>query len=82
MERPADSATEAAKYQYDDGTVEIVFAAEEGRVLTVREYPDDASFETEIEPARYLGQHSGIAELPPVEAFMSGDGSDDEGTTR
>ena len=77
MERPADPATEAAKYQYDDGTVEIVFAAEAGRVLTVREYPDDASFEAEIGPATYLGQHSGIAELPPVEAFMSEGGRDD-----
>lgn len=78
MERPADSATEAAKYQYDDGTVEIVFVAEAGRVLTVREYPDDASFEAEIEPARYLGEHSGIAELPGVDAFVSGSESDDE----
>ncbi|MFC6873713.1 hypothetical protein [Halobellus marinus] len=77
MEPPADPATEAAQYQYDDGTVEIVFAAEEGRVLTVREYPDDASFKTEIEPATYLGRHSGIADLPPVEAFTSGDETDD-----
>jgi len=76
MERPTDPATEAAKYQYDDGTVEIVFAAEEGRVLTVREYSDDASFETQIESATYRGQHSGVAELPPVEAFVPGDGSD------
>jgi hypothetical protein len=76
MDRPADPATKAAKYQYDDGSVEIVFATGQGRVLTVREYPDDESFEAEIDAATYVGEHAGVAELPPVEEFMSEDDQD------
>lgn len=79
MEPPADAATEAAKYQYDDGTVEIVFVAESGRVLTVREYPDESSFEAEVGSATYLGEHAGIAELPPVEALLAEDGGEEGG---
>jgi hypothetical protein len=73
MDRPADPATKAAKYQYDDGSVEIVFATEEGRVLTVREYPGEESFEAAIDSATYQGRHAGVAELSPVEEFISGD---------
>lgn len=69
MEEPADPASEAAEYEYDDGTVEIVFAVGEGRVLTVREYPDEATFERTIGPAAYRGEHPGVADLPGVEAF-------------
>lgn len=76
MDRPADPATKAAKYQHDDGSVEIVFATEEGRVLTVREYPDDESFEAVIDSATYEGQHAGVAELSPVEEFVSRDGKE------
>lgn len=72
MDRPADAATEGAKYQYDDGTVEIVFAAEEGRVLTVREYPDEAGFTEGVEPATYIGHHAALADLPGVDAFAEG----------
>lgn len=59
-----------------------MFAAEAGRVLTVREYPDDSSFETEVESATYLGQHAGIAELPPFETFVSGGENGGEETDR
>lgn len=69
MEEPAEPATEAAEYRHDDGTAEIVFATDEGRVLTVREYPDEATFERAVESAAYHGEHPGIADLPGIEAF-------------
>jgi hypothetical protein len=75
MEEPADSARKAAEYRHDDGSVEIVFAVEEGRVLTVREYPDEATFDEATESAAYVGQHEGVAELPDVEAFRDADGA-------
>lgn len=54
----------------------MVFATEEGRVLTVREYPDDKSFAAKIDSATYQGRHAGVAELSPVEEFRSRDETD------
>lgn len=73
MEDPADLATEAAKYRYEDGTIEIVFVVEEGHVLTVREYPDEETFDENIGSATYEGQHEGVADLPSPEAFEDED---------
>lgn len=70
MEEPADAVTKAAEYRHDDGSVEIVVAVEEGRVLTVREYPDEATFTDATESAAYVGQHEGVEDLPGVEAFQ------------
>ena len=69
MEDPAEPATEAAEYRHDDGSSEIVFAVEDGRVLAVREYPDEAAFEAAVESATYVGRNEPIANLPDVEAF-------------
>jgi len=69
MEDPGESVTEAAEYQHDDGSAEIVFALENGRVLTVREYPDEAAFRDAVETATYVGHHDGVADLPGIEAF-------------
>ena len=69
MEDPAGSATEAAEYKREDGSSEIVFAVEDGRVLTVREYPDEETFEAAVESATYVGRHEAVADLPDVEAF-------------
>jgi len=77
MEEPADSARKAAEYRHDDGSVEIVFAVEDGRVLTVREYPDEAVFADATAAAEYVGQHEGVSDLPGVEAFRE-DGAPDE----
>lgn len=73
MEEPADPATKAAEYRHDDGSVEIVFAVEDGRVLTVREYPDEAAFGDAVSTATYVGRHEGVADLPGVEAFRDRD---------
>jgi len=75
MEEPADSARKAAKYRHDDGSAEIVFAVDDGRVLTVREYPDEATFEEATESAAYVGKHEGVSDLPGVEAFRDEDES-------
>lgn len=73
MEEPADPATTAAEYHHDDGAVEIVFATEEGRVLTIREYPDRETFGDATEAATYVGDHDGVADLPGIEAFRNAD---------
>lgn len=70
MEDPAESVTEAAEYRHEDGSAEIVFAVEDGRVLTVREYPDEKTFEAAVETATYVGHHEGVAEVPDIEAFQ------------
>lgn len=70
MEDTPESVSEAAEYRHDDGPTEIVFAVDDGRVLTVREYPDESTFEDAIAAATYVGQHEGVAELPDVEAFQ------------
>lgn len=75
MEEPADSARKAAEYRHDDGSVEIVFAVDDGRILTVREYPDKATFDEVTGSAAYVGQHEGVTDLPDVEAFREADES-------
>ncbi|WP_336361014.1 hypothetical protein [Haladaptatus sp. ZSTT2] len=69
-DRPA-SVAKADHYRLPDGTVEIVFAVEGGRVLTFREYQSPAEFSTAVEDGEYLGSHAGVADLPNVEAFRN-----------
>lgn len=70
----ADSAVETADhYRHPDGTVEVVYALEDGAVLTFREYPNEERFATATAAADYLGEHPGVAELPDV-ATEDGDG--------
>ncbi|NEU56228.1 hypothetical protein [Halorussus sp. MSC15.2] len=66
----------ADHYRHDDGTDEIVFAVEEGRVLAIREYRSVEAFERAVGDAEYVGVHEGVADLPGVEAFAN-DGSDE-----
>lgn len=75
--------TEPAKgsqYRHGDGTVEVVFAVEDERVLVVREYPTIDAFENAIADATDAGIHEQVADLPGVEAFAdeAEDGSNDE----
>lgn len=58
-----DDRVEADAYRHPDGTTEVVFALEEGRVLTVREYPDAERFESAVDGATYQGRHEGVASL-------------------
>lgn len=56
-------------YRHDESIEEIVFATEDGTVMTIREYPDTDCFTDAIEGATYLGSHPEVADLPDVEAF-------------
>ena len=67
----------ANHYRHRDGTDEIVFAAEEGHVLTIREYRSVEDFERAVADAEFVGTHEGVADLPGVEAF-EGDERTDE----
>ena len=57
------------QYERADGSVEVVFAVADGRVLTFREYPDVESFTRDVEAATYAGENRAVSELPGVEAF-------------
>ncbi|MFP4626138.1 MAG: hypothetical protein ACOCQ3_02095 [Natronomonas sp.] len=58
------------QYRYADGTVEVVFATEDERVLTVREYSTLDAFERRIAEASDEGIHPEVAALPGVEGFL------------
>ena len=57
------------QYEHPDGTMEVVFTVEDGRVLTIREYPDTGTFASAVDDARFGGTHEEIASLPPAEYF-------------
>lgn len=69
----SEHPSKADWYRYDDGTEEIVFAVEDGAVLTVREYGSVAAFEAAVADAASLGTHEGVEDLPGVEAFEPGE---------
>lgn len=50
-------------YQHADGTIELVYAVEDGTVLTLREYPDADHFKRAVDEADYVGVHFGVASL-------------------
>lgn len=58
--------SKADQYRHPDGTVEVVYALEGDTVLTFREYPSEEAFDASVADADYLGEHSGVAELPDV----------------
>lgn len=64
------------EYHHSDGTVEMVFATESGRVLTVREYPTVDLFAETVEEAAYQGINEEVANLPPAEMFQGEGGND------
>lgn len=53
-------------YQHADGTTEVVYALEDGTVLTLREYANEHSFKRAVGAADYIGVHFGVASLPDV----------------
>jgi hypothetical protein len=73
----AGEPQKADHYRHRDGTDEIVFAVEEGHVLSVREYGSVDDFERAVADAEHVGTHEGVADLPGVEAFEDegGDGT-------
>jgi hypothetical protein len=78
---PDDDPDPADQYRYSDGTVEIVLAVEDDRILTLKEYPDDESFEAAVGDGEFLGTNPAVASLPDVEAVrdeFDGFETDDE----
>ncbi|WP_276301776.1 hypothetical protein [Halorussus lipolyticus] len=69
--------SKADHYRHWDGSDEIVFAVEEDRVLTIKEYESVEDFERTVEDSEYVGTHEGVADLPGVEAFADGDAPDE-----
>lgn len=61
------------EYVLPDGSTEIVFLVEDGRVLTVSEYESIDAFEDSVSTGRYVGTREEVATMPGVEAV---DGSD------
>lgn len=66
------------EYVLPDGSTEIVFLVEGGRVLTVREYESIDSFEESVAGGRYLGTREEVASMPGVESFGDPDSPDDD----
>lgn len=64
--------TEGDEYHHPTGAVEIVFATEAGRVLTVTEYPTVDRFADAVGAATYEGTNEAVATLPAVELFETG----------
>lgn len=69
---PPHDIPEGDTYHHADGTIEIVFARAEGKVLTVREYEGSEQFESAVGAAEYSGTHDGVASLPDAEYFVDG----------
>lgn len=61
--------TKGDQYEHPDGTLEVVFAVEDDRVLVIREYPSTETFEDAVEDGRFEGTHEGVASLPAAEYF-------------
>lgn len=73
---PAEAPSKGDQYDHPDGTREIVFATDEGRVLTVREYPAVAAFTEGVDAAEYAGVHDGVVDLPSSDSFEDFDTGD------
>lgn len=72
---------QADHYRHDDGTVEIVLAVEDDRILSLKEYADGESFAASVAESDYLGTNAEVAALPDVESVrdeMESLGSDRE----
>ena len=54
---------EGVEYHYEDGTVEVVVTVSDGRVLTLREYPDEDAFDQATTTADQRGTNPLIEEL-------------------
>ena len=65
-----EKLSKADEYRHPDGTVEVIFAIEGDRVLTVREYPERERFREAVSAATSVGTNEAVESLPGVEAFQ------------
>lgn len=68
MSNDEASPRKGDRYRHPDGTVEVVFAVEDGRVLTFREYGDGVAFADAVEEATYVGIDEAVEGLPDAAA--------------
>ncbi|MDR5674626.1 hypothetical protein RH858_15990 [Halalkaliarchaeum sp. AArc-GB] len=66
----SEKLSKADEYRHPDGTVEVIFAIEGDRVLTVREYPERDRFREAVSAATSVGTNDAVDSLPGVEAFQ------------
>jgi hypothetical protein len=57
------------EYHHPDDVAEVVFATEDDRVLTVRQYPEAADFAGAVSGASDRGVSAEVADLPPAGEF-------------
>ncbi|WP_246988171.1 hypothetical protein [Halorientalis marina] len=69
MSPDESNPTKADQYDHPDGTLEVVFAVEDGKVLTIREYDSVSQFERNTSEATYAGSHHGVLNIPDLESF-------------
>lgn len=58
------------EYKHPDGTVEVVFAKNDGCVVVFKEYKTVEQFDAAVEDAAYQGVNEEVAALPPAETFV------------
>lgn len=72
-----ETPMEGDEYTHSDGTTEIVYLTEDGRVLTLREYPSASAFNETVDAAAYRGINDDVAALPDRDAFLDAEFSED-----
>lgn len=67
-----DMPREGEIFRHDDGTLEVVFAVTDGRILTVKEYDHLDAFDAATSEAVLEGVSEDVEELS-LESFPDGD---------
>lgn len=77
-EPSGEAPAKGDEYVLPDGSTEIVFLVEDGRVLTVSEYDSVESFEASVSAGRFVGTRAEVAAMPGAEAFAESDAGTDD----
>ncbi|MFC6823439.1 hypothetical protein [Halopelagius fulvigenes] len=64
-----EDTSKGDEYRHTDGTREVVFALADGRILTVKEYPNGEAFDDGVADATYVGVEDDVADLPDASSF-------------
>lgn len=73
-----DAPMKGDEYEHANGTTELVYHVEDGRVLTFREYPNFDAFSKEVDSALYRGCNEDVALLPGPESFAADDPDEED----
>lgn len=77
-----DTPMKGDEYEYANGTTEIVYHVEGGRVLAFREYPDFDAFSEVVDSATYRGCNEDVASLPGPESFAADDSNEEDDSSQ